>query len=281
MKKINPNTIFKSLLRILLLICITVFLFYTVLYFVQDKIVFMEQNISMDRVSYLRTIENVEEIFLEVSNGTKLHGWVVNNNDNSNKNLLIYFGGNGEEVSHVVNWVSTYTDYSIVLFNYRGYGLSEGKPGEKILCSDALEIYDHFINRTDSNSENVVVMGRSIGTGVATYLANERDVDAVILVSPYDSLVSVAEKRFFFIPAECLLKHKFKSIDRAPSITVPLTILFVVDDEIISPLHSKRLASKWGGEVEIIEFSGVGHDSILNKEEYWNVIRKTLEKYRR
>ncbi len=117
---------------------------------------------------------------------------------------MIYFGGNGEEVSWLVPEFSRVPDWAALLVNYRGYGLSEGQPSETKLYRDALALYDRATRRPDIDSGRVIVMGRSLGTGVATYLASQRPVAGVVLISPYDSLVQVAREAYPFLPVNLL-----------------------------------------------------------------------------
>lgn len=165
---------------------------------------------------------------------------------------------------------------SVALINYRGYGASEGIAEETTLYSDSLEIYVYFASRDDVNNSNIVVMGRSIGTGVATYLAEKRNTSAVILVSPYDTLASVVQKKCPVLPVNLILSHKYDSIGRAHLINVPLLIIVGTEDKIIPTWHSRRLKEAWGGKVIYEEISGEDHNSIDDIEEYWNKIRKFL-----
>ena len=121
-------------------------------------------------------------------------------------------------------------------------------------------------------------MGRSLGTGVAVYLAQNRAVEGVILVTPYDSLTSVSQEKFPFLPVSFLLKHKFDSGSRAPSIAAPLLALAAKDDTIIPPLHAKRLVEKWGGPRTLEVLEGVDHNSVDSNPVYWETIRTFLSR---
>ncbi|MDQ2086997.1 alpha/beta hydrolase [Herbivorax sp. ANBcel31] len=266
-----------SILRISTSVLIGLIIGCIALYIFQDKLIFMPQGITEETINYTNRInENVEEINYKAKDGTNLHGWFVNNIDIEKPKLLIYFGGNAEEISYMTDKVQRYEDWSVALMNYRGYGLSEGKPSEKNFYSDALEIYDYFLNRQNVKYSKIVVIGRSIGTGVATYLADKRDVNGVILISPFDSLVSVGKEQFPMFPISLIARHKFNSIERAPKIAEPLGIIIASEDQIIPPRHSRKLAKKWGGTVNIKEIDGEGHNSVSGREEYWKFIGEFL-----
>jgi len=257
--------VLKVVLIIYALICLAEFL-------LQDKIIFVRPKLSDEAVTVSAKIDNIENLELKMKDGTKLKGWLLKNSKSEKSNLLIYFGANAEEVSCTIPRMSKFQNWSVALINYRGYGASEGTPGEKELYSDSLEIYDYFSGRSDINKKNIVVMGRSIGTGVATYLANKRSISSVILVSPYETLTSVFKEKCPIAPTNLLLKYKFDSISRAPSIKSPVLIIVGTEDMIIPKWHSKKLAEAWGGQVDFEEITGVGHNTVDDGEDYWNKI---------
>ena len=163
----------------------------------------------------------------------------------------------------------------MLLVNYRGYGGSEGKPGEAELFADALQIYDYAQGR--ARGGRVALMGRSLGSGVAVYLAAQRPVAGVILVSPYDSIESVARGVYPFLPIALMLKHRFDSLSRAAQIRTPLLCLVASEDRVIPRPHSERLYAAWGGPRQWREISPAGHDSIADAPEYWRAIAGFLQ----
>ena len=123
-------------------------------------------------------------------------------------------------------------------------------------------------------------MGRSLGSGIAVYLAQNRPVNGVILVTPFDSLTSVAQEKFPYLPIFLLLRHPFDSLTRAPSIKVPLLALVAGEDEIIPPHHAKRLVDKWGGPHTLKILAGAGHNTIDSNPDYWPSIGNYLSNLR-
>jgi pimeloyl-ACP methyl ester carboxylesterase len=189
--------------------------------------------------------------------------------------VLIYFGGNAEEVSWLASTGGRYAGWSLLLMNYRGYGRSEGKPGEAALYADALQVYDYAIGRAQGG--RVAVMGRSLGSGVAVYLAARRPVTGVILVSPYDSVESVAKGIYPWLPIGLMLKHRFDSLSRAPGIQAPLLCLVASNDRVIRRQHSERLYAAWGGAKQWREIGPADHDSIAGESGYWRAIAEFLQ----
>ncbi|MFI5294625.1 MAG: alpha/beta hydrolase [Thermodesulfovibrionales bacterium] len=249
------------------------------LYVRQDKMIFFPQGISQRELSGIHSrYKNVEDISLKAGDGVTIRGWMVKDSRAGKSPLIIYFGGNAEEVSYLIGESDKFRGWSLALMNYRGYGLSEGRPGERALFDDAITIYDYFSDRGDVNRGRIIVMGRSLGTGVAVYVAQNRAVEGVILVTPYDSLTSVAREKFPFLPISFLLKHTFDSVSRAPSIAAPLLALAAKDDTIIPPEHAKRLVEKWTGPRTLEVLEGVDHNSVDSNPLYWETIRTFLSR---
>jgi len=123
---------------------------------------------------------------------------------------VLYFGGNGDETSYFVEKYN-YKHANIASFNYRGYAYSTGNPSEKALLADALLQYDYLTKTLKISPEKIIVMGRSLGTGIATYLASQRKLESVILITPYDSVESVAKESYFFLPVSFLITNPFHS----------------------------------------------------------------------
>ncbi len=222
---------------------------------------------------------NVEELTLAAADGVKLRGWLVKG-DGTPAPLVIYFGGNAEEVSWLTGVAEQFAGWSLLLVNFRGYGESEGKPGEEELFADALAIYDYAKRRPDVNPERVVAMGRSLGSGVAVHLAAHRPLRGVILVSPYDSVVEVARRHYPYLPVSLLLRHRFDSISHAPQIEAPLLCLAATQDRVIPVAHSRALFDAWRGAKTWREVPLADHDSIAGEPEYWRSIAEFLRALR-
>jgi alpha-beta hydrolase superfamily lysophospholipase len=248
--------------------------FPVLIYFLQERLIFLPQPLTQDPLK-ANTGAAIEEVSLVTADGVRLHGWLAQASATQTPApLLIYFGGNAEEVSWLASTAGQYAGWSLLMFNYRGYGRSEGKPGEAALFADALQIYDYAASRAPGG--RVAVMGRSLGSGVAVYLAAERPVAGAILVSPYDSVESVAKGIYPFLPIGLMLKHRFDSIARAPGIKVPLLCLVASDDRVIPRPHSERLYAAWGGAKQWREIRPARHDSVAGERDYWQAIAAFL-----
>ncbi len=120
-------------------------------------------------------------------------------------------------------------------------------------------------------------MGRSLGTGVAVHLASARSVTGVVLISPYDSLVAVAQGHHPYVPVGLLLKHRFDSVGRAPSIAAPMLCIVGTEDTIIPPEHSEELARAWKGPVEMVSIRGADHNDLPLQSGYYAAITRFLQ----
>jgi pimeloyl-ACP methyl ester carboxylesterase len=269
------NAKFKaSLLDWLKLAGCVVLVFPVLIYFLQERLLFFPQPLEQNPLQ-VNPGAAIEEVSLVTSDQVRLHGWLVKAAATlAPAPLLIYFGGNAEEVSWLASTADRYAGWSLLIVNFRGYGRSEGKPGEAELFADALQIYDYAAKRADGG--RVAVMGRSLGSGVAVYLAAQRPVAGVILVSPYDSVESVARGVYPYLPIGLMLRHRFDSLTRAPGISWPLLCLVASDDRVIPRPHSERLYAAWGGKKQWREILHTGHDDIAGEPDYWQAIEEFL-----
>ena len=208
--------------------------------------------------------------------GKQLQGWYVPGVVSRSRPLVIYYGGNAEEVSGNLWDLPRLQAGAYLFMNYRGYGGSQGKPSQKALCRDALHILDTMTDREKIPLEHVVLMGRSLGSGVAVYVASQRQVRGVILITPFDSLLNVARHHYPYLPVRLLLKHPFDSAVLAPAIRTPALIMIGREDTIIPNKRSTQLAQVWGGPVATVTIDHVGHNDIQLDPHYWETINQFL-----
>jgi pimeloyl-ACP methyl ester carboxylesterase len=204
-----------------------------------------------------------------------LEGWWVENPAATNDLVILYFGGNAEDVLYTAGTLPLLGARRMLVVNYRGYGTSQGRPGQKELYEDGLAIYD-FAAGTGLRPDQIVVMGRSLGSGVASMLAGSRDVRAAVLVTPFDSLAAVAAGHYPIFPGRLLLRHPFPSADWARKARAPALILAAERDDIVPAARAKKLSEAWAGETEFHLLSGAGHNDIETSPDYYRLIRRFL-----
>jgi pimeloyl-ACP methyl ester carboxylesterase len=184
---------------------------------------------------------------------------------------VIYFGGNAEAVSYSLpTLAAAFPERSLYAMNYRGYGGSTGKPSEAALTADARVLFD----RVHADHPNIIVIGRSLGSGVAVQLATERPVERLILITPFDSLLNVAARQFGFFPLSWLMLDKFESWRYAPKVTAPTHLIAAEHDEVIPASSTAALYKHFSPSLATLTtVLGAGHNSISESPAYIPLLR--------
>ncbi len=221
------------------------------MYFMQDRLLFFP------RPNDANATQKLMPYAWQTRSGVNLlTGWLIPAPEPANAPLVIYFGGNGQDVAEVAE-IRTHAANTLYV-NYRGYGSSSGSPSEKAFFADAEHVYDAATREFEFNG-HVILHGRSMGSGVAVHLAAERPVDGLVLITPYDSIAAVAQSTYWFLPARLLLKHRFDSLSRTDDVSAPALILIAENDRVIPPAHAENLARHWQGPTEVLRVPGANH----------------------
>jgi len=253
-----------------------------VVYLLQDRLLFYPQPLSQARrAAIAERYPAVEEILLRAADGTRVHAWRVRAAPGSP--LVLYFGGNAEEVSWMLDVVGdpragATPGVSWLLLDYRGYGASEGAPSESALVADARMLFDHVQETVEGERGPMFAFGRSLGSGVAVALAASRPLAGVMLVTPFDSAVAVAKRYYPYLPVDWILKHRFESIVHAPRMRIPLLCVIAERDDVIPPAHGERLYAAWGGPKRKLLLPGAGHND-GDGPDLWNEVRGFLRQW--
>jgi uncharacterized protein len=249
----------KNLLLYLVLgylsFCILLFIF-------QRSLIYFPQSVR----------QTVGETSIQFSHDQQvLNGWVINPGQ---PKAVIYYGGNAESIEYNIEFFKrTLPDWSTYLVPYRGYGLNSGTPRETSLLSDALFVYDEVRQK---HSE-ICLFGRSLGSGVATYVAAQRPVEHLILVTPFDSLVNVAKDHYPLFPVAHLLVDQYQSINHADQISAPILVLVAENDQVIKPPRSEALVARFNqSALSSVLIKGADHNDIGFYPRYQSAIREFL-----
>lgn len=210
-------------------------------------------------------------------NGIDHQGWFL---DKGSAHTVIYHGGNAEDLAGHCGVLYDGLDVNALLVNYRGYGQSEGTPGEKEMVADSIAIFDLFCEEKKVAPSSLFLMGRSLGSGVAVQVAAARPQAAgVILVTPYESMAAIAKFQYPWLPMEQLLRHPFRSIDHAPKINMPALIFLAEFDEVIPTQTGRTLGEAWGGPQKTITLP-MGHNDINEHPAYYEAINHFIRQQR-
>ncbi|WP_295031803.1 alpha/beta fold hydrolase [Shewanella sp.] len=243
--------------RILILVIVTYVGLGVMLYLMQRSFIYFPTEAVEHRF---------DEVIFE-SDGVSTTSLLLNKGQDK---AIIYFAGNAENVAFTAaEFEQELASYSVYLVNYRGYGTSEGAPSEAALLSDALAMYDSLV----LTHESIFIIGRSLGSGVASYVASERPVKKLVLVTPFDSIQSMAQKQFPFYPMSILLKDKFNSVERAGNIYSDTQILVAEDDKVVRRIHTDKLVESLVNRApEVVLIQGAGHNDISQYSTYYQSI---------
>ena len=245
-------SIIKSVLIIALLVYIGLGV---LLYFFQQHFIFFPSTKMTDNTRHSLKIASGDEM---------INVWQINSGKSE---AIIFFGGNAANAHSAIPQLSRlFSDKTVYLVDYRGYGGSTGKPSEQALYGDALVIYDHL----KTLHGTISTIGQSLGSGIAIHLASERDINRLVLTTPYDSIESVAIKKYPLYPISWLLKEKFDSVSRVDSITANNTLILIAQHDLIIPReHSLNLVSAFKNKkLSVTEIPHTGHNTITQHPLY-------------
>ena len=219
-----------------------------------------------------RAVNNEQNTLLLTTNAGKT---IVTTEPRAGGKAIIYFGGNAEDVSlNLASFRDTFPAHSLYLMHYRGYGGSDGQPGEEAIYTDAMQLYDHVKLSHDS----IVLIGRSLGSGVATRLAAERDVSRLILVTPFSSIEDVASSLYGEFLVSILLTDKYLSWRYAQDVKAPAALLIAGQDTIIPRESAMKLYDSFSdGVARIYLFETAGHNNISGSPGYYELLRELTQ----
>lgn len=248
----------KKLLLFLSLLYIAASLF---LYLFQERLIFKRVYAKPYQPTYAKIVK------FKTSDGIVLEGGIVEHNKTLPK--VLYFGGNASNVLIFLDKTAQRIQkYNFIAFNYPGYGNSQGKPSQKRILKYALEITKHY--RPD------LIIGRSLGTAVASYVSTQYKVERLLLITPFDSIENIAKNRYPIFPISILLKHKFPELlYLKKSKAKCINALFVKNDEVIPQEDIQNLQSSFKfNRVVTIEAE---HNLIYNYKSIERVIASLLQ----
>ena len=174
-----------------------------------------------------------EDVFLDTEDGVRLHGWYIPRHGSTQS--LLFFHGNAGNISHRGASVEIFhrLGLNVFIFDYRGYGMSQGKPDEKGLYKDARAAWRYLNKERGFDQEEIVLFGRSMGGAVAAELAVEIQPGGLILESTFSSAKDVANAVFPVLSRLIFLRYDFDTVAHVRRVTCPVLVLHSPDDEII------------------------------------------------
>lgn len=191
--------------------------------------------------------------------------------------LILGFGGNGWNGQSVAVFLATlFPQADVVVFHYRGYAPSEGRPGAAALLDDAPLVLDFARERLRPG--RVVAVGFSIGSGVAAALAGRRPLDGLILVTPFDSLGRVAAGHYPWLPVRLLMRHRMEPARDLAGNAAPVALIAGGRDTLIPAARTQNLRLSVANLVFDRTIEEAGHNDIYRHPAFPAAIREALGK---
>ncbi len=194
----------------------------------------------------------------------------------ANKPILFGFGGNAWHAQTAAVYLhGLFPGYEVIVFHYRGYGASKGRPAAASLLSDSLLIYDQV--QKMFGPRKIVGVGFSIGSSVAAHLASKRPLAGLILVSPFDSLKKLASQHYPWLPVRWLLRHEMETVVDIQGVTAPIALIAAERDTIVPPRRTQIVRRAIQNLVLDRTITGAGHNNLYERAEFRAAMVKALE----
>lgn len=266
----------KNLLLIFLVLVVFYLLIISLVYFFQEKMIFLPQKLPQE---YVFQYEGLEERQIEMKDGTLLHALMFK--AENSKGVVLYLHGNAGSLEGWGSVAETFTTltYDVLVLDYRGYGKSEGTiSGETQLHQDMQSVYENLKQEYPENQ--IIVLGHSIGAGMAARLAVTNRPKLLILQAPYYSLPDLAKNTppLNIFPG-FLFKYKLETAKFLQETEVPVVVIHGDEDEVIYYGSSLKLQQEFKPGDTLITLRGFGHNNFLNSERYRLEIERVLKNH--
>lgn len=217
-----------------------------------------------------------KEVDFVSKDGKKLNGWFIPADDP--KGVLLFCHGNAGNISHRIESIKIFHDIglSVFIFDYRGYGKSEGKPNEKGTYLDAEAAWEYLIKHEHFDASEIMLFGRSIGGSIAARLAAAKNPKALIIESSFTSIVDLGAEIYPFLPVCLLSRFRYDTQEYVKAIKSPVLVIHSSDDEIIPFSHGKAIFEAANEPKEFLKIQGSHNGGFwLSRTKY----SKTIEKF--
>ncbi|AXT54950.1 alpha/beta hydrolase [Aquimarina sp. AD1] len=256
-------------------ILIVYFMGLGLLYLLQHKIIFQPEKLPIDFIYQFN--HSFEEFFLETTDGEKLNALHFKCKDP--KGVILYFHGNKGNLSRWGKIASFFVNkqYDVVVMDYRSYGKSTGNiTEESSLYDDAQLFYEYVLSKYKESQ--VIVYGRSLGTGIATKVSSLNNPSKLILETPFNSMEDVTSHWLPIFPVKNILKYKFPSNTFIENVKCPITIYHGTDDGVVPYTSGQKLfRSILTSKKKMITIEGGSHNDLIKFDKYINTIDDVLK----
>ena len=223
---------------------------------------------------------HAEDCWFTSADGTRLHGWFCGHPKATG--TLLWCHGNAAHLANRGPAIRAWQEHlglQVFIFDYRGYGRSQGSPEESGIYDDVRAAYDYLVARPEVDRTRLFVLGRSLGGAVGTQLALDRPCTKLILESAFTSIGAMARRVMpLLTPFTYLVRTKFDTLGKVPHITVPVMVLHGVDDGLVPFSHGEQIFAAAPEPKRFYAIAGAGHNNItyVATDAYWSAIRAFL-----
>jgi fermentation-respiration switch protein FrsA (DUF1100 family) len=207
-----------------------------------------------------------EDVFLSAEDGVELHGWYIPR-QGSNR-VLLFMHGNAGNISHRGESIAIFhrLGLNVLIFDYRGYGQSQGEPSEHGLYQDAAAAWQYLIETRGFDSQDIILFGRSLGGAVAAKLASEVQAGGVILESTFSSARDVAASLFPILSRLIVLRYGFDTAAYLNGVVCPVLVLHSPEDDIIPFYLGEKVYQAAGEEKLFVKIQGDHNGGFLQSQ---------------
>ncbi len=243
------------------------------LYYFQPKLIF--KAAPMGKPVQSLGIKGLKELTFRADDGTDVVAWHIR--PKKNMPTLLYLHGNYCNLSNRKDRIKRITNdgYGLFMISFRGYGRTEGIPGEKRNVADAVQAYDYLVSQGLS-AKDIIIYGESLGGAVGTQVAASRKVAALLLESPFTSMVDMAARFYPFFPVEKYIRDRFETIKHIRKVTAPVMIIHSVHDELVPFEFGETLFRVAGKPKALHLMDKVGHYGLF-RAGAWQYVREFIE----
>lgn len=199
---------------------------------------------------------------------------------NEVKGHIFYLHGAGRNVEYHTQFIPYFTDrgYAVWMMDYRGFGKSRGKVTEENLADDARNMYDQFLEQFNIESEEAIIVGKDLGTGLATRLAAERQPEKLALIAPFYNLSGLYKDYVPWFPFHLFLNYTFNNNEYIRQYKGEVAIFYGANDMFIPARNSRRLQSLLDTGDEYHEYTVKSVESVVDLPDYQNDMGMFLKK---
>ncbi|WP_411895870.1 alpha/beta hydrolase [Winogradskyella sp. A2] len=243
------------------------------LYYFQEKLMFLPTTLDKSYV-YELSYPN-EELFLKPEEDALINA--IHFKAENPKGVILYFHGNAGDLSRWSKITEYFVEknYDVLVMDYRTYGKSQGKLSEEALYKDAQFCYDYLLKGYAQNE--ITLYGRSLGTGMASYLAMKNQPKQLILETPYYSILDVAKHRFPIFPVKSLLRYHFPNYKYLLKVNCPISIIHGTSDNVVPYESGKKLSELSVENLNFISIEGGDHNNLVEFDDYHKAIENILK----